>query len=220
MQRIRDLLKSDRPAKWIFEGDSITHGALHTFGYRDYTELFTERLRYELGRVGDIVIKSAVSGHTTRELLNNFEWRVQQFQPNVVFLMFGMNDCSASRSMTRTEFDSNLRTICRKIIALPSALPVLQTTCPILATPESDRIANLDPFMDTIRQVAQDLKLPLIDHTRHWKEIAVKEPSRPWYWMSDTIHPNNFGHQVFAELLFQELGIFDPKAPCCKFFHP
>ncbi len=27
---VRPLLKADRPIKWLFTGDSITHGALHT----------------------------------------------------------------------------------------------------------------------------------------------------------------------------------------------
>ena len=55
MQRIQQFLRSPEPIKWIFDGDSITHGALHTVGWRDYTEHFTERLRYEMGRMRDVV---------------------------------------------------------------------------------------------------------------------------------------------------------------------
>jgi len=35
MQRIKDILKSEKPVKWLFYGDSITHGALYTSGWRD-----------------------------------------------------------------------------------------------------------------------------------------------------------------------------------------
>lgn len=45
LDQVRPLLKADRPLKWLFTGDSITHGALHTFGWRDYAELFAERVR-------------------------------------------------------------------------------------------------------------------------------------------------------------------------------
>ena len=62
MQRIHKLLSSPKPLKWLFYGDSITHGAFHTFGARDYTELFSERIRGEMTRAQDIVIKTALSG--------------------------------------------------------------------------------------------------------------------------------------------------------------
>ena len=90
MEEIKQLLRADRPVKWLFYGDSITHGALHTFGWRDYTQIFAERLRYEMGRSMDVVINTAISGNSTRELLQGFDWRVAQFQPDVLLLMIGI----------------------------------------------------------------------------------------------------------------------------------
>ena len=220
MERIKRLLQSERPVKWVFEGDSITHGALHTFGYRDYSELFCERIRFEMGRGRDFVIKSAISGNTTRDLLAGFDWRVRQFQTEAVFIMIGMNDCSAGRGISREEFGANLTTLSRKIAEQPGAVAVLQTTCPILPGQAPDREPNFDAYMDTIREVAGREKLPLIDHTRYWKEYIAAKPGSHFYWMSDPFHPNNFGHQVFAECLFKALGIFDPASPSCQFFHP
>ena len=62
MNEIADLLRRDQPMKWLFAGDSITHGALHTLGWRDFTELFSERVRWELKRTRDFVIKTGISG--------------------------------------------------------------------------------------------------------------------------------------------------------------
>ena len=45
MDEIRALLGRAEPVRWVFTGDSITHGAAHTIGWRDYTELFDERAR-------------------------------------------------------------------------------------------------------------------------------------------------------------------------------
>ena len=56
------------PLRWVFTGDSITHGAVHTYGWRDYTELFSERLRYEMGRRRDMVIKTGISGWTINRI--------------------------------------------------------------------------------------------------------------------------------------------------------
>ncbi|MFD5187760.1 LamG-like jellyroll fold domain-containing protein [Streptomyces sp. NPDC058357] len=48
--RISTVLNSDTPATRVVTGDSNTHGALHTNGWRSYPEHWTERVRWELGR--------------------------------------------------------------------------------------------------------------------------------------------------------------------------
>ena len=44
-------------------------------GWRDYTQLFNERVRGELGRINDVVINTAISGNTTDNLLAGFDER-------------------------------------------------------------------------------------------------------------------------------------------------
>lgn len=218
MERIRQLLKSREPLKWLFSGDSITHGALHTFGERDYTELFSERLRFELGRPRDLVIKTAISGSTTTALIEDFDWRHTQLKPDLTFLMIGMNDC-AMGNLPLAKFRENLAELCRRLGALPS-LVVLQTTCPILPGTSPDREPHFPAYMDAIRTAAAEFKLPLVDHTRHWEELNKKAPGAHDYWMSNAFHPNEVGHRLFAELIYKELGIWDPAAHSCRLFRP
>ena len=45
-----DLISRKEPVRWLFAGDSITQGARHTRGHRDYTQLFKERVG-ELARM-------------------------------------------------------------------------------------------------------------------------------------------------------------------------
>jgi len=215
MERIKKLLTSQEPVKWLFYGDSITHGALHTWGQRDYTELFAERVRFELARVMDMVINSAISGNTTRQLLEGFEWRVTQFHPDVVFLMVGMNDCSGGNDLGLEEFESNLNELAERIAALGARL-VMQTTCPILPNTSPDREPHFDGFMEAVRRVAVQRELPLIDHTRFWLE----QPDRHFFWMSNSFHPNEYGHRAFALLLYRALDIYDPECPSCRFYLP
>src|SRR5690554_5045874 len=94
---IAKSLKEKDPLIWVFIGDSITHGAKHTHGYRAYPEIFSERVRYELGRVRDVVINTGISGNTTQNILDDFDWRVKQFNPRIVSLMIGTNDCATGR---------------------------------------------------------------------------------------------------------------------------
>jgi lysophospholipase L1-like esterase len=216
IESVSKLIKNkEKPLKWVFYGDSITHGVFHTFGKRDYTELFEERIRCELARTQDIVINSAISGNTTRPLLKSFEWRVGQFKPDVVFLMIGMNDCSDNNDISLTEFEDNLCKLAKKINELGSVM-VLQTTCPILPGTSPERLPNFDNFMDVIRKVANDKKIALIDHNRFWHENIDKL----YYWMSNAFHPNGEGHIAFAHYLFKEIGIFNDDTNTCRLFVP
>lgn len=221
MQRIHALLQSKNPVKWLFYGDSITHGSSHTYGHRDYTQLFAERIRHELNRPMDLILNSAISAHTTHELLEQFAWRVQEFKPHAVFIMIGMNDCfdQRERRIPLDMFRANLGALCEKIEKLP-ALAILQTTCPIIPGGAPGREPHFDAYMDAIRETASHRKLPLIDHTSFWKELVQEDPQRIYYWMNNAFHPNAYGHQVFALHLYQKLGIFDPTKKSCQFFVP
>lgn len=215
MKCIQALLSRKEPVKWLFYGDSITHGAVHTSGGRDYTEHFSERVRTELGRGQDIVIKTAISGNTTRDLLETFDWRVASLRPDVVFLMIGMNDCSVGRNLPLEEFQANLVKLVEQIES-PGSRLVLQTTCPILPGTAADREGNFPAYMQAIRDLAESRSLPLIDHEAYWRQ----HPGKHFYWMNNAFHPNAAGHIVFAHEVFRQLGIFDANANTCRLFVP
>lgn len=222
MNEIHALLRSSKPAKWIFYGDSITMGALHTMGWRDYPELFSERIRFELRRHDDIVIKSAYDGNTTRHLLESFDWRVGQFQPQVVFIMVGTNDCyedSAGPRVPLEEFKDNLKTLIKKARTLKGCRPILQTACPIWPGGSPERERNLPKYTSAIRAIARENRVPLIDHMAYWQRKAKAPGSAQYAWMSDGIHPNEMGHRVFAELIFKKLKIHAPNSPVCRLFY-
>ncbi len=215
MDRLRKLLEREAPVKWLFYGDSITHGVRHTFGWRDYVELFSERVRAELGRSMDLVLNSAISGNTTRELLDGYSWRVEQFKPDVVFLMIGMNDCKDELEMTSDEFRGNLRRLFDQNVGI-GALTVFQTTCPILPGLAPEREPTFPVFMQTIRDVAADTGAPLVDHVEHWR----KNEESHHFWMSNAFHPNQYGHRAFGHLLFRQLGMYDTESICCRLLVP
>lgn len=213
MEKLKTYLQSDQPRKWLFYGDSITHGTYHTNGWHDYTQIFAERLRCGSFRPMDLVLNSAISGNTTRQLLETFDWRVASLKPDVVWIMIGMNDCAEKNNITVEEFGTNLVELVEKIRAL-GAEPVLQTTCPILPGSAPPREPYFPGFMDQIREAAGQQKVILVDHLRYWQERSE------WHylWMSDTIHPNEFGHRAFAKKLLLDLDLWDPAHYACKFY--
>lgn len=215
MERIKEFFRQPEPRKWLFYGDSITHGALHTYGHRDYVELFAERVRFELGRPSDVVITTANGGDNTRGLLSGFDWRVAQFKPDVVLVMIGMNDCSDGNDISLAEYRDNLDRLSGMIGDL-GAVPVLQTTCPILPGQAPDRFPHFDGFMDAVCTVAADRKVPLVDHTAFWR----RNPESHFMWMNNEFHPNQYGHRAYARHLYEEFGLWDPESVSCRLFLP
>ncbi len=214
LEKIKVLLAAkDKPVIWLFTGDSITHGAKHTKGYRSYPEVFGERIRWEMQRMRDVVINTGISGNTTNNILADFEWRITQFKPAVVSLMLGTNDC-IRKGITTEVFEQNLETIVTKIRE-SGAVPILHTPNTLIPEKAPDRGAALPLYVPIIRKVAESRNVVLVDNYQYWED-AMKNGT-PVYrqWLNDPIHPGETGHQEIARLLFKTLSIFDAKEPTC-----
>ncbi len=215
MDRIKSLITSSKSVKWLFYGDSITQGCYHTYGYRDYTELFAERVRFEMQRKADIVINTAVSGSTSKDLNLEFNWRVAQFKPHVVFLMMGINDCTSEHRIGINKFCENIYLLIDKMITIGSQ-PVLQTPNTIIMKNISDELTKLSEYADVVRKISQKENIALIDHFAYWQTNHGKS----LYWMNDALHPNKFGHIVLARVVFESLSISSDHNVTSKLFIP
>jgi lysophospholipase L1-like esterase len=211
-QPLKNLIANKEPVIWVFTGDSITHGALHTFGWRSYVEHFAERVRFEMRRMTDVIINTGISGDTMKGILARADWRIFQFKPQVVSLKIGMNDCREAEK-GREFFKESLETLIEKA-EKQKAILLLNTPNLIEFANAKERIA-LPRYVEIIREIAVKYKLPLVDHYAHWtKETGTG--ARLQMWLNDgSIHPNNFGHIVLARKIFQDLGIFDPNSITC-----
>ncbi len=214
-ERIQKILKDKPPAIWVFTGDSITAGVKHTEGYRSYPEVFGERIRWELNRRRDIIINSAISGNTSQNIVDDFDWRVKQFNPTVVSLMIGTNDCSDGGKISLQKFEENLIFLIEGIRKL-GAIPILQTPNVIIEAHAPER-AKLPKYVETIRRVADDQGTILVDNWAHWQESMIQNgPAKVFKeWLNDPLHPSGGGHSEIARLLFKELSIFNAADPTC-----
>ena len=68
MEQIKRLLEREQALTWIFTGDSITHGAAHTIGWRDYTELFCERAHTVIAPHLPVAMASSMKTYRTGPL--------------------------------------------------------------------------------------------------------------------------------------------------------
>lgn len=212
---LKHCLENPAPTVWVFTGDSITQGAKHTHGERSYPEVFAERVRWELGRVRDVVINTAVSGNTTVDLLADVKWRIDHFKPNVVSLMMGTNDCATEKKINIHEFEENLSSAVTHI-RQQGAIPLLHVPTPIVVAKAPER-AQLPAYAERVRMVAAREEVLLVDHWTHWQE-AIRQKGDAWVfdaWMNDPLHPNGAGHLEMARLLFRSIQVFDESAATC-----
>jgi lysophospholipase L1-like esterase len=219
MKRARSLFTSDAPAVWLFVGDSITQGALHTFGFRDFTQLFAERVRFELGRVRDLVLNIGVSGATSTDASGYLEESMGKITPSAAFIMLGVNDASEDRPHTAAGLKANLEKMFALLSAVGSAV-VFQTSPPVLPSAVK-YTGKLPSMMQAVREASLSTGAPLVDHAAFWPRYAAESPARHLeYLMSDPVHPNAYGHALLARHLLDELGIFDPASPVGRTFIP
>lgn len=202
-------LTSDTPATWVFTGDSITHGLVHTAGRRSYVEHFHERLRGELGRTADCVINTAVSGNRTADLIAGLDQRVTRFAPTVVSVLLGTNDATAGERGI-AEFSENLDAIVAAIRAA-GAQPLLHTP-PWIDVARAQTRASLPGYAAAVTRIADRGEVGLVGHYAHW---AGADPARRQGWLADPFHPNARGHLEMARTLFHRLGIFDSSSATC-----
>ncbi|WP_221031974.1 SGNH/GDSL hydrolase family protein [Actomonas aquatica] len=199
------LADTTSPLTWVITGDSITQGAKWLGPARSYGELFSEFVRWDLGRRRDFFINTAISGERTGGLLADFDWRVRRFQPDVVSLMIGMNDAVAGEA-GRADFEANLRTLLTRVRDL-GAIPILHRTNPIDDAAEGARTrADLPAYNAIIARVAEDTDTILIDHWTDWMQRRPTLVERR-AWLADPIHPNAAGHAAFADAMRSELGL-------------
>lgn len=202
------LADAKTPRTWLFTGDSITHGARWTAGWRSFPEIFAERVRWELRRTNDIVINTGISGNKAKDILDDYDWRVRRFKPDVVILLVGMNDCWV-KGLTPEVFGERLTTLVKNIRA-DGGIPVLETPNPVQP---GSRDQALPPFVARIRQVAQTEDVLLVDHAVTWEQ-AAKDGKFSEKWRADPIHPSAEGHRQMAVAIFKAFGIHDPKSSC------
>lgn len=200
-QEARQTLREGGSLRVVCFGDSVTGVYYHTGSRRAYADM----LRIALERIAPEaeveVLNAGVSGHTTGNGLERIDRDVIARKPDLVTVMFGLND------MTRVpleQYRDNLRRIvtqCREAgseVVLATPNNVIDTA----ARPTS----KLVEYCDAVRQVAAELETPVCDVYRELEAVRAHSPAGWRLTMSDEIHPNMDGHKRLATALAQTIG--------------
>ena len=203
MIRVADIaqrLENGQLTRIVCFGDSITGAYYHTGGVRAWCDMLGLALQQANPRANIEVINAGISGHTTVNALARIEKDVIANQPHLVAVMFGMNDVTR---VPLEDYRRNLRAIVTRCQDAGAAVLLCtpNSVCENQARP-NDRLAE---FSGAVRQLADELRLSLVDCFAEWQQLRDNDPAEWMLLMSDTIHPNMNGHRVFAQLMTQKI---------------
>ncbi len=197
---IRQKLLAGAAVRVVCFGDSVTGVYYHTGSRRAYADMLSMALGRAAPQASVQVINAGISGHTTVDGLARIDRDVLDHKPDLVTVMFGLND------MTRVplnEYRANLKEIVTKCRAAGSEV-VLATPNNVITT--SDRpTEKLIQYCDVVREIGRALNVPVCDTYREFEAVRAVDGPDWRLLMSDTIHPNMDGHKRIATALAQTI---------------
>ncbi len=185
-----DTSDSENVRTVLFFGDSLTSGYNIDLGDA-YPAIIGDKLR-ENG-LSCRVVNAGLSGETTAGGLRRVDWILRR-EIDVFVLALGGND--ALRGFDPKTTRENLKTILERVRErYPDALLVLagMRAPPNMGNDYTNAFAAIYP------DLAEELDLPLIPFLL--EGMAVD----PEYNLDDLIHPNERGHRVIAETVWETL---------------
>lgn len=198
--KIRQKLAMGQPIRVVCFGDSVTGVYYHTGSRRAYTDMVGIALRRLAPAAEVTMINAGISGHTTVNGLARLERDVLSHHPDLVTIMFGLND------MTRVpleEYRSNLKEMITRCRAIGAEV-VLATPNNVLDS-EGRPTAKLVEYCDVMRAVGREEMVPVSDVYRELDAVRACDPLAWRLLLSDAIHPNMDGHKRLASALVQTM---------------
>lgn len=197
--------------KVIFFGDSITQAAVNKGGYIDLIQNTINQSnlqdQYEL-------IGAGISGNKVYDLYLRLDNDVLAKKPDVVFIYIGVNDVwhkvSSGTGTDQDKFEKFYQALIKKIKAMGAQ--VIVCTPAVIGEKkngENNQDSDLDKYSASIRKIANEFKLPVIDlrklFTQYDKENNPQDTSKGILTV-DGVHLNDKGNALVAEKMWAELN--------------
>ena len=199
---ITKKLRTGDPVVIATFGDSITWPCYHTDYQQNYITFTVDALRKAYPKANVRIIHAGNMGSTGRGLTDGrFEMQVLAHKPDMVFIMFGMNDCGSGYAGLDA-YDANLSKLIQQTRSA-DALPIIATQNEILYEQSNGRQA-LPQYMARALDVAKRENVPAVDCFELWQPLT-KDPARLVARLNDWIHPNHAGHRLIASAIVAKL---------------
>ena len=193
VERTRQELESGAEATIVCFGDSITAGYAVRRGFPSF---WLESLRQRFPDSKIEMINSGISGDTSQDGLGRLDWAVLSYEPDLVTINFGINDCVLG--LSREEFEMNLVEMVRRIRAGPDSEILLLSSQPLESPPYDQRVLD---YYQTVERVAKEMNVGFVDVYGAWmKRVRAGMPLDSLI-LPGLDHPNEAGYRIIAEEL-------------------
>ena len=173
----------------LFLGDSLTEG----YGIKKedaYPNLVKKIIKQKLGK--DIkVINGGVSGSTSNDGLERLKWYIKR-KPSVMLLALGAND--GLRGLSTAQTKKNLIAIIK--YAKSKKIKVLLAG---MLMPPNYGQEYTQKFKSMYQEIQKEFQLKSMPF------LLDGVAGRPQYNQKDGIHPNEAGHKILAQKVYQFL---------------
>ena len=193
VERTRRDLESGADATIVCFGDSITAGYAVRRGFPSF---LLESLRQRFPDAKIDMINSGISGDTSQDGLGRLDWAVLSYEPDLVTINFGINDCVLG--LSREEFEMNLVEMVRRIRAGPNSEILLLSSQPLESPPYDQRVLD---YYQTVERVAKEMNVGFVDVYGAWmKRVRAGMPLDSLI-LPGLDHPNEADYRIIAEEL-------------------
>jgi len=193
VERTRWDIESGADATIVCFGDSITAGYAVRRGFPSF---LLESLRQRFPDSKIEMINSGISGDTSQDGLSRLDWAVLSYEPDLVTINFGINDCVLGLSLE--EYEMNLVEMVRRIRAGPDSEILLLSSQPLESPPYDQRVLD---YYQTVERVAKEMNVGFVDVYGAWMKRVQAGMPLDSLILPGLDHPNEAGYRIIAEEL-------------------
>jgi lysophospholipase L1-like esterase len=193
VEKTRRDLESEADATIVCFGDSITAGYAVRRGFPSF---LLESLRQRFPDSKIEMINSGICGDTSQDGLSRLDWAVLSYEPDLVTINFGINDCVLGLSLE--EYEMNLVEMVRRIRAGPDSEILLLSSQPLESPPYDQRVLD---YYQTVERVAKEMNVGFVDVYGAWMKRVQAGMPLDSLILPGLDHPNEAGYRIIAEEL-------------------
>ncbi len=194
-------LEAGKPTTIVCLGDSVTGVYYHTGGRRAYPEMLQIAISKCYAGSQVSVINSGISGQTTADGIARLQEAVLDHEPDLVTLMYGLNDMTR---LSPSTFRDNLVRIVEACQA--AGAEVLLCTPNAIEETEARPVERLEVYVQVIMSLGKELNIPVADVYNEFQLLKTRDSNAFALSLSDPIHPNMDGHKRMAETIVRTVA--------------
>jgi acyl-CoA thioesterase-1 len=195
VEKTRRDLESGCKVTIVAFGDSITAGYCVRRGFPSFWKaLLAEKYPEAVVEM----INSGTCGDTSMDGLARLDWAALAYEPDLVTINFGINDCALGLDLE--EFEMNFEEMVRRIRAGPNSEVLLLSSQP-LETPPYDRLVQ--DYYQAIERLAKQMDVGFVHVYGAWMRHVQAGTPLGSLILSGLDHPNEAGYKIIAEELMR-----------------